>query len=539
MNRVHPKDYRVISESLRALDCARSLTVFILFKYGQFDDIVNLTFDPLDYNSLEDASDALQSTELLRKCDNLPTTIDRKAVALKNFFDCEEKCSHVNNVLIDSVDPGLMLRIRRKIADCLGDFTPEEFVELSGWGPGVTLTLSGQNANLFNKFSHDGESTPLCASLLKPWFHLVFPTWQVNPRIYEGNKVITVPKNAKTDRVIAVEPSLNLYFQKGVGAMIRSRLLRSGIDLRDQGHNQRLCRLASKYNQLATVDFSSASDTISYSVVLELLPYRWFLLMDALRSPRGVVGNSIIEYNKFSSMGNGYTFELESLIFWAIAKCVVPKNHPLYSKISVFGDDLVIPSDYIKECTAVFSAFGFTINSKKSYSSTYYRESCGKHYWNGCDITPFYIRSLSLTKDLEVFKLHNQVIRYASRLGSGICKDIRFKGVCSLLRSYAAKPCFIPDGFGDGGFVCEFDECRPAFARRYQSGWYTYHYSFEPNHFWSDKHSVLLTRLYAPSVDLSLGNLCPYPRRGVYRKKSLYVPQWSYLGPWSETRVPK
>ena len=41
------------------------------------------------------------------------------------------------------------------------------------------------------------------------------------PEVVAGNKIVTVPKNYKTERTIAIEPLLNSVLQKGIGAVIR------------------------------------------------------------------------------------------------------------------------------------------------------------------------------------------------------------------------------------------------------------------------------------------------------------------------------
>lgn len=531
MNRVHIQDYRVVGETLSRIDHSRALTVLLLFKYGEYDQIINLSFNPFDYNDFVSARDALFATEFLRKTDNLPTSVDKKSVALKAFQSADAVCSESNRRLADSVGPDSYYRFGRKIASMFSDFDGEEFLELSGWGPGVTLTLRGRNAHLFNKFNHDGELTPLCNDFIQPWFSKAFPSWKIKPRVFEGNRVITVPKNAKTDRVIAVEPSLNLFFQKGVGGMIRKRLRRFGIDLNDQRHNNRLARLGSKFDRLATIDFSQASDTICYRLVLDNIPWKWFVIMDKLRSPRGVLGDSIFEYEKFSSMGNGFTFELESAIFLAAALAVVEEDHPDRQSVSVYGDDVIIPSDRVDEFTRLCDYLGFKINPHKSYSRGYYRESCGKHYWNGVDITPVYLRSLPTGRKLELYKVHNALVRYSMSICDGYHRDKRFLAVTNFIRSLVRGQ-KIPDGVGDGGFIVPFDEAVPTRNRRYQAGYNIRHLCFVPSRIHWVSHAVLLTRLYSPSTERSYGNELPEPRAGRYIMQNMYIPSWSAMGPW-------
>jgi hypothetical protein len=543
MTQVSSKDYRVVLDTLISLNCPRSLTIAILFRYGEFEQIVGLQFLPSDFNSLEDARDAYCATELLRKNRFIQIeSIDKKKTAFEGFYAAEADCRDTNLRLLQGNPDysGVLYSASRKIADVLGDFDVDEFVSLSGWGPGVTLSLRSGNNTLFKKFRHDGEVTPKFYSLSRLLVDGLSPHWAIKPRVYEGNRVITVPKNAKTDRVIAVEPSLNLFFQKGVGAMIRKRLKRWGIDLNTQVRNQELSRSGSFSGSLSTVDFSSASDTISYQLVMDLLPWKWFVLLDVLRSPRGLVEDSLIEYEKFSSMGNGYTFELESLIFWAIARAVADEAGVDSSEISVFGDDVIIPTSLYKRYSSVCSFAGFKVNTKKSFSTGYFRESCGGYFWNGVSIKP--VRMLeSLASQEASYSFHNRLKEFDSDLAF----SSRFSGLRSFLRASVKKPHIVPRSYGDSGFWV--DKVNGYYSVR--SGFYQFRYLSSKNEIeTADDHAVLLSKLWLGSRgldDLALahlqgsryesyvreallpsGNDCPVPRSGRRVTKVARLSHW-------------
>jgi hypothetical protein len=536
MNRVHKLDHRVILDTLSCIGGSRALAIAILFRYGEFDQIVSMGFDPYNYNDLTTARQSLAATELLRKHEELPTSFNRRSRAIEGFIAAEQACEATNERLRGRNDRAAQLFVvQRKIADVLGSFDPEEWIDLSGWGPGVTLTLRGSNSHSFNKFYHKGEATLPVSRFISSCWSRLFPLWELSdPKWFEGNRVITVPKNAKTDRVIAVEPSVNLYLQKGVGTMIRRRMRRFGVDLNSQEVNRGLSQTASKSNSLATVDFSAASDTLAYNLVLDLLPWKWFQVLDLLRSPRGVVNDDSITYEKFSSMGNGFTWELESLIFWALALACVPEDHPDHDKVSVFGDDVLIPADCFDEYRDLCAFCGFTINKDKSYCSSYYRESCGGHYWNGVDITPIYMRRF--LKGKEIMKYHNRLWELSARFGGFVCKDAAFKPVCNFLKSLKTKYPKVPTDLGDSGFFAEFDEVRPSFSRRFQRGFNVKHFSFIPEKVTADHVGVLLTRL-SNFGDREEGNTCSLPRKGRFVVNTSFVPFWSSSGPWVDIRV--
>jgi hypothetical protein len=138
---------------------------------------------------------------------------------------------------------------------------------------------------------------------------------------------------------------MNIYVQKGIGGVIRNRLRSIGINLDDQTKNQRLAKIGSFSGRLATIDLSMASDCISRLIVEKLIRSDWLLALGQCRSPIGVLpsGRKIF-YQKYSSMGNGYTFELETLIFLSLAYAWARLHGEDVDRISVYGDDIIVPS---------------------------------------------------------------------------------------------------------------------------------------------------------------------------------------------------
>jgi hypothetical protein len=176
--------------------------------------------------------------------------------------------------------------------------------------------------------------------------------------------------------------------------------------------NQELARVAVQQN-LATIDLSSASDSITRQLVINLLPFEWWSLLDDLRVKTTIVNGQIHELEMFSTMGNGFTFELESLLFYAVTRVVCWRSG-VKGRISVFGDDIIAPTAIVRRLKRVFDYLGFQMNPKKTHSTGYFRESCGKHYYRGFDVTPFYIRrAVSTLPDL--ISLLNKVLEWDGR----------------------------------------------------------------------------------------------------------------------------
>lgn len=225
-------------------------------------------------------------------------------------------------------------------------------------------------------------------------------------RMVTHNKVSFVPKNAKTHRVIAIEPLLNSFCQKGVEQELLALMRPFGINLSDQSRNRRLAREGSVTGLLATMDLSSASDLIALMLGKVLLPPSWFRLCDDLRSPEYELDGAKHRAEKFFSMGNGFCFPLETLMFWALTRAVVKRAGLSPSDVSVYGDDIIVPAHCASEVRDLFSFCGFKVNVDKTFTSGPFRESCGADWYKGLDIRPVYLdRHLRGKTDAMIF--HN------------------------------------------------------------------------------------------------------------------------------------
>jgi hypothetical protein len=263
----------------------------------------------------------------------------------------------------------------------------------------------------------------------------------VDVEVVEGT-LSFAKKNAKTYRSIVVEPPLNTLFQKGLGSHIRGRLRKAGIDLNTLAMlNKHMAQVSSVNGRLATVDLSMASDTIAKWLVELLLPYPWYHCLGSFRTGRVQYKGHDILLEKFSSMGNAYTFELESMIFYALAWSCCSVLGLDCSQVSSFGDDIIIPTEAVTLLYSTFQYCGFVVNTEKSFTSGPFRESCGGDYVHGIDIRPYYQKDLVSGQTL--FALHNYYVR-------------TLQPECALLVLAAIHPSLLlwgPDGYGDGHLI--------------------------------------------------------------------------------------
>jgi hypothetical protein len=422
----------VALDFLEGLSTPRSLTLAIMLRHEEFGQLVNLDIDPLHYNNADSFSRDASATSFLRKCQGLNTGIDTKRAALDSFFRAEEKCClsnvrfsrHLNGGPFGDIDMRVHSfygRVKSEISKILGPLPPNL---LGRFGPGATLNDRGRFVTIPDKMSSRSTVTQGARCLLDLWYPNAWARARArdqsqifDPLTVRGNRFTSVPKTAKTDRGIAVEPSINCFFQLGVGGVIRSRLRRYGLDINfaQDIHRQLACE-ASSQGHLATLDLSSASDTISYQLVRLLLPTDWFLLLDSLRSPTTEVEGRTIVLQKFSSMGNGFTFELETLLFWSLARCVARDLSLDVSAVRCFGDDLIIPVEMTRALTAVLAYSGFEVNLSKSFSSSAFRESCGGDFFNGVAVRGHFVKELP-SQPQHYIALANGIRRLATRTG--------------------------------------------------------------------------------------------------------------------------
>jgi len=510
--RVSPDcEIRAIESYLSSLDSPRALAVWLLFRESEHDQLVELQCDPLHYNDVDSFRRSYAATKFLSKFKGLSLDYDLDDVALKKFSEFEDVCRKTNRRFRDlGVDPlfrGSTVRLHnavvRKISRILGDFSAEDFFLDANWGPGASTLIKRKSASSVNKFQCEtGITRDLYSLLPSGTFELVYPHWGRHldesgfPRFQVGNKVVTVPKDASTNRVIAIEPGINLWFQKSVGDIMRRKLLKVGVDLRNQSVNQVLSRQGSVSGALATVDLRSASDSIALAVVEELLPPRWFSVLDSCRSHYGTLKGELVKWNKFSSMGNGFTFPLQSLIFYAIAKCCAEDTNTDLP-VSVYGDDVILPTSSFELFRQMLDFYGFSVNPKKTYVSSYFRESCGAHWFAGCDVKPVYLKD-KLSSICAIYRLANAVRRFAHRSMNSIGCCASQRPVFDLLVSMVPKVfrLRIPETLGDGGFISNFDEAAPSRARHGIEGYYVKHVTERSSYYVEERQGYLLSKLW-------------------------------------------
>ena len=232
----------------------------------------------------------------------------------------------------------------------------------------------------------------------------------VEPDAETPVRVISVPKTLKTPRIIAIEPTAMQYAQQAVFRAIRDRLkeddiLSSMIGIEDQDPNREMARAGARSGALATLDLSEASDRVSKQHVDDLLGRHSALhgaTMACRSSKAAVRGHGVIRLAKFASMGSALCFPMEAMVFLTVIFVGIQKElstpltresiHGFVGKVRVFGDDIIVPVDYVLSVVHELENFGLRVNVHKSFWTARFRESCGREYYDGEDVSIVRIR---------------------------------------------------------------------------------------------------------------------------------------------------
>jgi hypothetical protein len=273
-------------------------------------------------------------------------------------------------------------------------------------------------------------------------------------------RVITVPKTLKTPRIIAIEPACMQYTQQALlqcfkSAYRRDELLYKLIGMDDQTPNQRLARSGSSDGRTATLDLSDASDRVSNQLVRAMVS-QWphlFEAIDATRSRRAEVPeHGVLRLSKYASMGSALCFPVEAMVFLTLIFIGIQRSlnttltrkdiESLSDVVRVFGDDLIVPVDHVLSIVQTLEHFGARVGLDKSFWTGRFRESCGKEYFNGTDVSLVRVRQAlpstiaDATEVIATVSLRNQLYmlgywrtsRWLDNLLKGILKYYPYVG---------------------------------------------------------------------------------------------------------------
>jgi len=266
---------------------------------------------------------------------------------------------------------------------------------------------------------------------------------------------LSVPKTNDKNRGICTQPSGNMALQLATHGVLKVVLKKSfDCDLSDQQEkNKHLAMIGSlgrksftkRSWEFCTVDLSHASN-FPWMVVVLLFPEGVVAWLDLIRSHFMEVSKASsnnktyvdkVEKHMCSTMGNGFTFSLMTVLLSAIVKTLyafadLPEydSHPVYGGLktwAVYGDDIIIDKSVANALFQTLELLGFTINYKKTFIEGPFRESCGGDFYDGYPVRPVFVESLQSRSD--IVSLINRLVSW------GVQHSVELPYTLSVLRS--------------------------------------------------------------------------------------------------------
>lgn len=556
-SQVAKTELRILQKVCREINSPRSLTVYLLATNFEFDQLLNLSIDHEDYDCPSAFADDYLVTEMLKKTCSQPTGINREEKAFSKWALAEKQCLDTNEIL-DLYRDRLFIpksrstdrQIARAIEICHDMFgrltknTLNQVFDSCDFGPGVTTSVKGV-VTRGRKYSN--KTLTVTQRLLGFGIFCLPHLWKETVtgfEVVDHNVLTFVPKNAKVDRAITIENDLNIYVQKGIGRVLRRKLLNFGVDLDTQWKVNRTMASKAFASGYGTIDLSSASDTISLNLVRDFIPPDWFELLCMTRPDKTLYKDKLFTLEKFSGMGCGFTFELETIIFYSILQAC-KEYHRSPHPITAFGDDLICGLDIYHDVVDCLNFLGFSVNSDKSFGYTTFHESCGADFFRGVPVRPFYLRFNKYEHGINqaLFLYCNRLRRYASHRFGGVACDSRF--LPAWLDCFSRIPktsrVFVPSwDFEYNGIVGNLDEAAPTI-------WYERSNGYSGIKFRGYVVDTVKTQRF--TFGAYLGSLVKQtdfckgiePIRNRVKgivKQEFYTLSWIDLGPWLAPTLP-
>lgn len=487
-----------------------------MIRANQIPELLAFADSLLDqkYSSASEQFDASQYAHLVRKFPWAHPLLKPEETARIGFYEAEEVCRQTNRrFLLHQPLLESYLHDMRQVIQYVFGVSPDMDRVLAGcdFGPGSSIGITGDATSLARKLLADTWAVTPGAYYYARWAikenpHLFelevrkdMGFFSYDPLLFDKtfgekaapcryNKIAFVLKTALTKRVIAVDPPLNTFVQKGVDTEMRLRLKRWGIDLSNQEANQYLAFLGSicweSPDPWVTVDLRRASDCMAREPIRATWPPEWYELFDALRCKYYKEGKKVeMLAEKFVSMGNGFCFPLESAMFAAACHavgCGKPGKDFL-----VYGDDIIVRRSKVHELLWLLGELGFEPNVRKTCIEGPFRESCGADYFNGENVRPI-VCDDPLDSISKVITLHNQILlnpRWKAWMGSSVLRWLREQV------PYAIRPVAPYESCGNEAFLVEMDEFLGSPLARYNAStwtysWHSWRVSPKPDNFW-------------------------------------------------------
>ena len=379
---------------------------------GDIAEIRRLSPEPSEQMDVATYKATYQMQSVLKRWrfrNDLYSDEELKNASISKFLETQHRIHALDLTNVDEITTRVVNLARIYVSQVLGPYDDEQHRHLCRFGRKASVGIPGRLASEAQRWE-----LPISGSREQiSWFDsemsqvaCVQDYWakqkssDLNRSTYQETDSLTltlVPKTFKSLRAIMPNTTIGSYQSFGLGEIMRKRLKRKGYDIRSlQMRHRVLAREASIHGLYTTADLSSASDSISVALVDLLFPPDWLQILHASRIGKvSLPDGTVVQSDTFCTMGIGYTFPLQTLVFLSLLKAIeaILFNRWNRRTISVYGDDMIYVSSMHSTVVHVFSQLGFVLNHDKTFSSGNFRESCGGDYFHGVDVRPFQPRN--------------------------------------------------------------------------------------------------------------------------------------------------
>jgi len=282
-----------------------------------------------------------------------------------------------------------------------------------------------------------------------------------------------VPKTFDKVRSMCMEPVVYQWAQQALRLELEHYLTQSclanHVILRDQKHNQIGAQIGSARSLCDTIDLSAASDSVAWILVQSIFPEELIKHLNATRTRTVLTwGKRKVSLHKYAPMGSALCFPVQCVVYSAIVAmvgiaesyCLDWRNPGCFDLIDlkrawgfthgkslhkvgplglypfkVYGDDIICDNTITSNVVDALSQLGFEVNTDKSFvGNKAMRESCGKRYFAGHDVSPFTFKLKSLDEELEIDAVAS-LIDVANRAGEWQYSTVRRHVVAFILHN--------------------------------------------------------------------------------------------------------
>lgn len=375
------------------------------------------------------------------------------AIALSKWHTVEDRLGNLEL-------PDWLCNLKKIVEFFVADWKDCTFIPKHGNGSVADRGIRGSEDK--------NEAFALPAKIVRCYIEPSLPErWDLDPRMLLPQGSITsnsrirtqarlkfVPKTYKTTRSICMEPVGYQWAQQGVRDWYERELsesvLGAHVVLKNQGENQLMAMRGSRDLNIDTIDLSSASDSVAWDLVKKIFPSKVLKHLHATRSSEiELPGGTMYKAHKFAPMGSALCFPVQSTIYSAIVMMVSIaqvyglewKTPGCFEQLNLrsaydflyadgkfrsdrlkghvpfrcYGDDITCDKRVTSSVIDCLQLLGFCVNIEKSFiANSTYRESCGKHYHRGNDVTPIRFKTKQLSPEIDGMTLGG-IIDFANR----------------------------------------------------------------------------------------------------------------------------